>query len=179
MEIIIISIVILCAIIYYVFGTFSPKKIVDTFDSRNPYDNTVAPIYAANRSFVLYDKDWQWTKFIYKNLDKLYPIESYSVWNLDKKYPTYFKIEGYNNYVIVFSYSWMWHIYQGQSAEGIRNSFDLGGQSNRADYLTSQQLRVGIQIQRWYINYLRNQGYDVFLDASGREQITKMKVVTI
>lgn len=116
------------------------------------------PVYeASTASFVICQKSYEWTAFISKNLNNLYPTKSKA--NYNDGLPIYFKIKGFDNFVIVFMYTWMWHIYRGQNVEQILYKTREGGQSNCADYLTPTELRTGIKIQNWYIDFLDKQGY--------------------
>lgn len=57
----------------------------------------------------------------------------------------------YKDKIIVFHYSWLFNVYEGQTIEEISNKYDLGGQSNKTDYLTWWQKIIGRKIESWYL----------------------------
>jgi len=85
----------------------------------------------------LYWKDVKWTWFVYSNMKKAKVI--------DKEHLIY------NGKVIVFYDSWIWNVYIGNSCEEIRYKYSIGGQSNKADYLTWWQKIIGAKIEKWYL----------------------------
>lgn len=86
----------------------------------------------------LFWKDFKWTWFVYKNMRKATII--------DKEHLI---VKGK---VIVFYYSWHWNVYEGKSREEIRHKYSIGGQSNKADYLTCLQKIIGRKIEKWYLS---------------------------
>jgi hypothetical protein len=85
----------------------------------------------------LYWKNVKWTWFIYRN------IKHAEI--LDK---THLK---YKHKIIVFYDSWLFEVYDGDTIEEISNKYSLGGQSNKADYLTWWQKIIGKKIEEWYL----------------------------
>lgn len=85
----------------------------------------------------LYWKDVKWTWFVYKNMKKATII--------DKKHLIY------NGKLIIFYDSWLWNVYIGNSLEEISHKCSVGGQSNKADYLTFWQKIIGRKIEKWYL----------------------------
>ena len=79
----------------------------------------------------------KWTWFVYRNMKKAKII--------DKEHLII------NGYVIVFLYPWLWDVYLGDSREEIGRKYSLGGQSNKADYLTWWQKIIGKKIEKWYL----------------------------
>ena len=82
-------------------------------------------------------KDVKWTWFVYKNMKKAKVI--------DKEYLVY------DGKVIVFYYSWLWDVYEGNTPDEIKHKYSIGGQSNKADYLTWWQKIIGKKIENWYL----------------------------
>jgi hypothetical protein len=85
----------------------------------------------------LFGNDVKWTWFVYKNMKKAKII--------DKEHLIY------NGKVIVFYDSWLWDVYIGNSRDEIRYKYSIGGQSNKADYLTWWQKIIGKKIEKWYL----------------------------
>lgn len=85
----------------------------------------------------LYWKDVKWTLFVYRNIKKATIV--------DKEHLI---IKGK---VIVFYESWLFDVYEGNSCEEIRHRYSLGGQSNKANYLTWWQKIIGKKIEKWYL----------------------------
>jgi len=88
-------------------------------------------------------KDLYWTVYIYLNLD-----------NLKKLNNKYFLLKKKNSYIIWFLYPWQFEIYDGKSIKEIENTYHLGGQSNKASYLTRYQRYIGKKIEKYYLKYL-------------------------
>ena len=85
----------------------------------------------------LYWKDVKGTWFVYRNMKKAKII--------DKEHLIY------NGKVIVFYHSWLWNVYIGNSREEIQDKYSIGGQSNKAHYLTWWQKIIGKKIEKWYL----------------------------
>jgi len=85
----------------------------------------------------LYWKDVRWTWFVYRHMKKATVI--------DKEHLI---VKGK---VIVFYNSWIWNVYEGNSREKISHKYSIGGQSNKADYLTWWQKIIGRKIEKWYL----------------------------
>jgi len=85
----------------------------------------------------LFINDVKWTWFIYKNMKKAEIIDKRHLKCKDK--------------IIVFHDSWLFEVYDGHTKEEIWNKYDLGGQSNKADYLTWWQKIIGKKIENWYL----------------------------
>jgi len=85
----------------------------------------------------LYWKDVKWTWFVYRNMKKAIIVDKYHLIIKGK--------------VIVFYSSWSWSVYEGNSYEEIRHKYSIGGQSNKADYLTWWQKIIGRKIEKWYL----------------------------
>lgn len=93
------------------------------------------PIYKLG--IPLFFNDVRWTWFIYRKIKKSEV--------LDKKHLKY------KDKIIVFYDSWLFEVYEGKTVEEIAYKYDLGGQSNKADYLTWWQKIIGKKIERWYL----------------------------
>lgn len=85
----------------------------------------------------LFINDVKWTWFIYKNMKKAEIIDKQHLKYKDK--------------IIVFYDSWLFEVYDGHTKEEIWNKYTLGGQSNKADYLTWWQKIIGRKIESWYL----------------------------
>ena len=92
----------------------------------------------------LYWKDVKWTWFIYKNLNKLERVDSDLI-NTDV-----YRVKG-TDYYVTFLYRWLFHVIKSESQYNIGSKYDLGGQSNKADYLTCWQKFIGKKIEKWYL----------------------------
>jgi len=92
----------------------------------------------------LFWKDVKWTWFIYKNLNKLEKVES-DLMNTDV-----YRIKN-TEYYVIFGYSWLFNVCKSESQYNIGCKYDLGGQSNKADYLTFWQKIIGRNIEKWYL----------------------------
>ena len=85
----------------------------------------------------LFWKDVKWTWFVYKNMKKAKVI--------DKEHLVY------DGKIIVFYCSWLWDVYEGNTRDEIKSKYSLGGQSNKAYYLTWWQKLIGRKIENWYL----------------------------
>jgi len=94
----------------------------------------------------LFWNDVRWTWFIYRNMKKADIIDKEHLKYKDK--------------IIVFYDSWLFEVYEGQTKEEIRNKYDLGGQSNKADYLTWWQ-KIIVYV-RWCLEALTFQYSGMF-----------------
>lgn len=92
----------------------------------------------------IYWKDVKWTWFIYRNLNNLEKVES-DLHNTDV-----FRIKD-TEYYVTFGYSWLFHVCKSESQFNIGSKYDLGGQSNKANYLTWWQKIIGRKIEIWYL----------------------------
>lgn len=92
----------------------------------------------------IFTKDAKWTWFIFRNLNKLEKVES-DLHNTDV-----FRIKD-TEYYVTFGYSWMFHVCKSESQFNIGSKYDLGGQSNKASYLTWWQKIIGKKIEKWYL----------------------------
>jgi len=100
----------------------------------------------------LFSNDVKWTLFIYKNLKKLILTED------DRTSKTY-NVKN-TDYYVVFYDSWLFEVYKSESVENLGDKYSLGGQSNKADYLTKWQKMIGNKIEQWYLrnNIITNNG---------------------
>ena len=90
----------------------------------------------------LFWNDVKWTLFIYKNLRKLKKLDSNSLFS-SKVY----HVSG-TCYNVIFYDSWLFEVYKEDS------EYSLGGQSNKADYLTWWQKIIGKRIEKYYLSNL-------------------------
>lgn len=90
----------------------------------------------------LYWRDVRWTFFILFNLKRMEILKDNE----------HFLVRGKKrNYVITFNESWLFFVYEGNDQEEIWNRYSLGGQSNKADYLTFWQKWIGKKIENYYL----------------------------
>ncbi|MDD4970840.1 MAG: hypothetical protein PHT07_15540 [Paludibacter sp.] len=91
----------------------------------------------------LFWKDVKWTVFIFRTRNRWIKLDNnhFLVKTKDR------------NYVIFFLYSWLFEVYEGSTSKEINNKYSLGGQSNKADYLTFWQKWIGIKIEQRYKYY--------------------------
>ena len=82
-------------------------------------------------------KDVKWTWFVYKKIGKSKILDKNHLKYRDK--------------IVVFYDSWLFEVYEGETIEEIACKYSLGGQSNKADYLTWWQKIIGIKIEKWYL----------------------------
>jgi len=88
-------------------------------------------------STPVFYKKAKWTIYIYTNLSKLKKIDN-----------KYYKLN--NKYIVVFYKPWLFEIYEGATKKEIKFKYSLGGQSNKADYLTWWEKIMGYKIEKWY-----------------------------
>lgn len=99
----------------------------------------------------LFPKNAKWTIYIWLNLKRLTPIESCYRWD-DNKDKYFLLKKKQKNYVVSFMHSWLYHIYEGSTAKELQHKYDMGGQSNKADYLKFWEKGIGKKIEKWYNN---------------------------
>lgn len=104
----------------------------------------ILPMYKVG--IPLFFKNSKMLIFIYMNKSKLI--------NLDNTYENFLLTHKSNNYVIVWSYTWMFHVYEGSTCDEILFKYDIGGQSNKADYLTFWEKYLGNKLEKYYLSYL-------------------------
>lgn len=85
----------------------------------------------------LYWKDVRWTWLIFKNINKAEMLDN-----------KHFKYKGK---IIWFCESWLFEVYEGETVVEIGSKYNLGGQSNKANYLTWWQKIIGRKIEKWYL----------------------------
>lgn len=90
----------------------------------------------------LFSRNVRWVLFIALNKKKFTVIDNYHF---------YFKGK-----IIIFLESWLFHVYEGESVEEVKYKYDLGGQSNKADYLTWWEKLIGKNIENWYLSNIEN-----------------------
>ena len=93
----------------------------------------------------IFGENVKWTWFIFRNLKKAKKVES------DLPTTDVFRIKD-SDYYIVFFDSWLYNIVRSESQYKLGNKYDLGGQSNKADYLTWWQKIIGRKIENWYLS---------------------------
>lgn len=76
----------------------------------------------------------KWTWFIYKNLDDAKILNKKHFYIKDK--------------IIVFYCSCLFEVYEGKTIEEIESKYSLGGQSNKASYLTWWEKKLGKEIEK-------------------------------
>ena len=81
-------------------------------------------------------EDVKWTWFVYKHINEAE--------FLDEKHLKY------KDKIFVFLEPWLFEVYEGKTKEEIRHKYALGGQSNKADYLTWWQKIIGRKIESMY-----------------------------
>jgi hypothetical protein len=81
-------------------------------------------------------EDVKWTWFVYKHINEAE--------FLDEKHLIY------KDKIFVFLEPWLFEVYEGKTKEEIRHKYALGGQSNKADYLTWWQKIIGRKIESMY-----------------------------
>lgn len=91
----------------------------------------------------LYWKDVKWTWFIYKNLNKLEKVDSDLLRDVYRIKDT--------SYYVTFLYPWLFNICKSESQYTLGSKYSLGGQSNKASYLTWWQKIIGRKIEKWYL----------------------------
>jgi len=113
----------------------------------------------------LFWNDVKWTWFVYRNMKKAKII--------DKEHLIY------NGKVIVFYDSWLWNVYVGNSREEIRNKYSIGGQSNKACYLTWWQKIIGKKIEDWYLVNVRGSESNDKVTEIGQKFIVNLATQTM
>lgn len=102
----------------------------------------IFPLPLHKLGIPLYLDDVRWTWFVYRNIKKAKIInENYLI---------------YDGKIIAFYESWLWNVYVGNSPEEIKYKYSVGGQSNRASYLTWWQKAMGNKIEKWYLKKIEN-----------------------
>ena len=92
----------------------------------------------------LFWNDVKWTWFIYRNRKKLKKVES------DLRTVDVYKVDN-TDYYVTFPESWLFDVVKSESQYNLGPKYDLGGQSNKADYLTWWQKILGRKIENWYL----------------------------
>lgn len=92
----------------------------------------------------LYNKDVRWTWFILRNLKNLKKVES------DLPQTDVFRVKD-SDYYVNFLNSWLFDVVKSESQYKIGCKYSLGGQSNKASYLTWWQKIIGRKIEKWYL----------------------------
>ena len=97
----------------------------------------------------LFNKDVKWTWFIYKNLKNLNKVDS------DLSETIVFRVSN-TDYYIIFLNSWLFNVVKSESQYKLGPKYSLGGQSNKASYLTWWQKIIGRKIEKWYLQNINN-----------------------
>ena len=95
---------------------------------------------------IVFPNDYKWVKYIYKNLNNLEKVKTDLISDV-------FKIKN-TNYYVHFIDSWLFDIIESESQYKLGGKYSLGGQSNKADYLTKREKVIGGKIENWYINFV-------------------------
>ena len=94
-----------------------------------------------------FSKKAYWTIFIWRNLKNLVVCDGSSMGN------HCFKVKN-KDYIVVFLSNDHFTVYRGKTAYEIQRKHSIGGQCNKANYLTFWELWIGKKIEKWYDNYL-------------------------
>lgn len=109
----------------------------------------IIPVYKLG--IPLYFEKFKWTWFIYKNRKNWILLNEKPDWTSLIDNSNYFRIDKKTKkYIIHFRESWLFEVYKGSSVDDIKFKYPLGGQSNKAEYLTQCEKKIGRKIEQYY-----------------------------